>query len=49
MTISVAAARLAVVNFQSPKFKTADNPIAAADDFSTKVRNSDTHIMYFNV
>lgn len=37
MTIMIAALRLAQMNFQRPKFQAADNPVAAADDFFTRV------------
>lgn len=38
MTLGIALVRLAVTNFQSPKFKAPDNPIAAADDILARVR-----------
>lgn len=37
MTVSIALMRMFVIDFQSPEFKEPDNPIAAADDISTKV------------
>lgn len=38
MMVGIALVRLFVMNFQSPKFKAPDNPIAAADDILAKVR-----------
>lgn len=37
MSVVITLVRLFVMNFQSPKFKAPDNPIAAADDILAKV------------
>lgn len=37
-TLGMIYARLSAMNFEKPQFKSMDNPLAASDDFATRVK-----------